>query len=62
MVVTAERTETLLQSGDENLDLDVPKMLDAWTGDAGFIAMELLCKVVATLGAAVSLTPSWGTV
>ena len=57
VIVTAERTETLMQLGDNDLDLDVPKTLDARTGDAGSIAVGILCKVAAARGAAVSLTP-----
>ena len=57
VVVTAECMETLLQLGNNNLDIDVPKTLDAWTGNVGFVAVGLLCKVAAARGAAVSLTP-----
>ena len=57
VVVTAERTEMLLQLGNDNLDLDIPKTLDARTGDAGSVVVGLLCKVAATRSAAFSLTP-----
>ena len=56
VIVTAERTETLLQSENNDLDLDVPKTLGARTGDAGSVAVGLLCKVAAAHNAAVSLT------
>ena len=55
--VTAVRTKILLQLGNNNLDLGVPKMLKARTGDADSVAVGLLCKVAAARGAVVSLTP-----
>ena len=55
VVVTAKRTETLLQSGNNDLNLNVPETLDAWTGNAGSVAVGLLCKVAAVRSAAVSL-------
>ena len=39
VVVTAKNTETLLQLGNDDLDLEVPETLDARTGNAGSIAV-----------------------
>ena len=57
VIVMAKRTETLLQLGNNNLELDIPKTLNARTGDAGSVAVGLLSKVAAARSAEISLTP-----
>ena len=56
VIAMAERTERLLQSGDNDLDLDVPKTLHARTDDVGSVAVGLLCKVAEAPSTTDSLT------